>query len=405
MAVTQKKLFVALTGNEILRESGRLPYPLLHSYVVAGYEVRVLNRLKDRLMESNRCSEADLPQPARLLLAMPGLTFVAELPADSERYDYLYDQPLPAADALRWRRRLRIAYDIFSAYHVHTPIIAPYAMYPAHLQAATPEALVRLRGQPRRMRAFFAGDSKGYLRNRVRYPAPKLPRQEVLRVLRAGIADGMVEVTGVGDIERLTAGGFVDRFVLSDSGTGIPQHRWLSTMASADFFLCPPGIVMPMCHNIIEAMAVGTIPLVGYPEWFHPMLEHGRNCIVFDTRESLVERVRRVLAMPDREVQSLRAEVIRYYEEHLRPGRVVETIEGRTEPELTILIHTELNMARNENKLGPRSVLITGPRAGGVLRCLGRALNRNPTSVRIRRKLSDFARRITSVLGRPSVTR
>ncbi len=45
--MTRKKLFVALTGAEISRESGRLSYPLLHSYVVAGYEVMVLDRLRD----------------------------------------------------------------------------------------------------------------------------------------------------------------------------------------------------------------------------------------------------------------------------------------------------------------------------------------------------------------------
>jgi hypothetical protein len=371
----KRKLFVALTGSEITREFGRLSYPLLHAFVATGYEVTVLDRLKSALMKEHDCSEADLPQPSQLLLAMPGLTFTAALPAQTEEFDYLYDRALPEADAVRWRRRLRVAYDLFSAYWLREPIIAPYAMYPAHLKSATPQALAGLRAQPRRMRAFFAGDSKGYVRNRVRYPAPKLPRHEVLQVLRAGIADRLTEVTGIDDIDRLTAGGAVDRFVLSDSGSGIPQDRWLSTMATADFFLCPPGIVMPMCHNVIEAMAVGTIPLIGYPEWFHPNLQHMQNCVVFNGRDDLVEKMRMVLAMQQPQIERMRAAVVDYYDKHLRPETLVEAIEARPERDLTVLIYTELNMARNEKKLNRRSVLMRGPSAPGPLRWIGRLLD------------------------------
>ena len=42
---------------------------------------------------------------------------------------------------------------------------------------------------------------------------------------------------------------------------------------------------MPMCHNIIESMAVGVIPITNYPEWFDPDLEHMKNCIVFDDQK------------------------------------------------------------------------------------------------------------------------
>jgi hypothetical protein len=361
--------------------------------VVEGYEVRVLDLLKTRLLQAN---EAGLPQPARLLLALPGVAFTADMPSDSEQFDYMYDRPLAKADARRWRRRLRIASDLFSAYRLRAPIIAPYGMYPAHLQSATPEVLRSLRTQPRRMRVFFAGDSKGYVRNRVRYPAPKLPRYEVLQALRAGISDRLIEVAGVDDIDRLTVNGFVDGFVLSDSGSGIPQHRWLPTVANADFFLCPPGIVMPMCHNVIEAMAVGTIPVISYPEWFYPKLEHGRNCVAFDTRQSLVERMQKVLELSDDDIRALRANVIRYYDQYLRPGRLVEAIEERTEADLTILIYTELNMSSNEKKLGPRSVLIRGPQAGGLLRRIGRMMDSHRGPAMVFRMLSTFARRVSS---------
>jgi glycosyltransferase involved in cell wall biosynthesis len=248
-------------------------------------------------------------------------------------------------------------------------------MHPAQALLATPALLGDLRAAPRTMRLLFAGDSKGYVRNRVRYPGPKLPRLEVLTTLKERLGDGVVQVSGAEEITRLCDAGFVDRFVLSDSGSGITPAQWLPTLARADFFLCPPGMVMPMCHNVVEAMAVGTIPLIGYPEWLHPNLKHLENCIVFDGKDDLVEKARQVLAMPPAQIAPMRAAVIDYYDKHLRPETLVDLIEARPERDLTVLIYTELNMARHEKKLNRRSVLMRGPEADGPLRWVGRLLD------------------------------
>lgn len=68
-------------------------------------------------------------------------------------------------------------------------------------------------------------------------------------------------------------------------------------LASADFFLCQPGEIMPQCHNIVEAMAVGTIPLTNYPDWLSPPLVDGREALVFDTFASLDAAVTRAMAI------------------------------------------------------------------------------------------------------------
>jgi hypothetical protein len=209
----------------------------------------------------------------------------------------------------------------------------------------------------------------------VRYPGPKLPRLEVLTTLKERLGDGIVTVRSSEQIEEPCELGFVDRFVLSDSGSGIAPSQWLATLAKADFFLCPPGIVMPMCHNVIEAMAVGTIPLISYAEWFHPNLEHLSNCIVFDGKDDLVEKMRLALSMPKQQVQAMRAKVVTYYESHLRPEVLVRAIEARPERTVTVLLHTELNMARNASKLNRRSVIIKGPDAPGPMRWIGAAID------------------------------
>lgn len=369
------RVYASLTTDEWLRESGRLPFAILMPFVRSGWEVVVHLDLRERLTAFYAQREAGLPETARLTLSMPGVRFVDKAPDEPARWMHVFDRPLPSAKALPWRRRIQVRSDLFSPYSLRSPLIAPYAMHPSQALLATPERLAGLRAAPRAMRLLFAGDSKGYVRNRVRYPGPKLPRLEVLTTLKARLGDEVVPVSGADEIARLCEAGFVRCFVLSDSGSGIEPSQWLPTLARADFFLCPPGIVMPMCHNVVEAMAVGTIPVISYPEWLHPNLRHLENCVVFDGKDDLVEKMRLVLQMPPARVEQMRAAVIDYYDRHLRPETLVDAIEARPERDLTVLIYTELNMARYEKKLNRRSVLMRGPDAGGPLRWVGRLLD------------------------------
>lgn len=370
----EKKVFAAFTGDEILRESGRLPYSLLYPFVAAGYEVWAFSNLEERLAAFYKCDEANLPQTARLTLAMPGVRFTDEIPESPGEFIYLYDYSLRSAKRLPWRKRVRVRFDLFSAYRLSAPIIAPYSMHPMQTRWAQPANLKRLRGTRRRMRAFFAGDSNGYVRQWVHFPSPKLPRFEVLKTLKEWLPDDTVLVESKAEIERLCGSGYVQKFLLSDSGTGIAPEEWLPTLAEADFFLCPPGIVMPMCHNAIEAMAVGAIPLISYPEWFHPNLEHLTNCIAFGGKDDLIAKIHLALSMPQVEMEKIRSRVIDYYDSHLRPEVLVGAIEARPERDVTVLMYTELNMARNAPKLNGRSIVIKGATASGLFRRLGRLI-------------------------------
>jgi hypothetical protein len=373
---TGKKVFAAFTGDAILRESGRLPFALLNPFLSAGYEVRVFDNLLRRLTEYYKCDELALPQPARLMLSLKDISFVDKRPAEADKFVYLFDHALEGSRRLPWQKRVNVRYDLFAPYRLRSPIIAPYVMHPAQAQWATEAQLHALRRTPRALGVLFAGDSTGYVRNRVRYPGPKLPRREVLDTLRERIPDSLRVVSNAVDIAQVYDAGFANKFVLSDSGTGIEPSQWLPTLARAAFFLCAPGMVMPMCHNVVEAMAVGTIPLINYPEWLHPRLEHLTNCIVFDGKEDLVAKMRLALSMPASKVAELRANAAAYYDSYMRPEVVVERIEARPERDVTLLLHTELNMAQNSARLNRNSVLMRGTESMGHLRWVGRAIDR-----------------------------
>ena len=121
-----------------------------------------------------------------------------------------------------------------------------------------------------------------------------MTRAEVVATLRA--SDRFHEVLGADGLSDLHR---VGRPILVDAARArIPTSRWLPTIAATDFLVCAPGMAMPMSHNIIEALGVGTIPLTNYPEWFLPALENGVNCLVFRDTDDLIERVDEILRMP-----------------------------------------------------------------------------------------------------------
>lgn len=363
-----KRVFVKFLEEEILSDNGRYLFSLLYSFLFAGYEVQLFGDIPRRFMELCNCVESELPPPARLVLSLDKLVFADRPPANPQDYIYLFDKPDKTLKRLTWRKRIKVSFDLFSAYRWRRPVIAPFSVHPTQAQWTRPQLLREFRVTPRRLRVLFAGDSGGYKRNRVRYPKPKLPRLEVLATLVAGLGDDVIAVQDADHFERLRNTEFTRKFVLSDSGSGVENRQWMSTMAKADFFLCPPGIVMPMCHNVIEAMAVGTIPLINYPEWLHPNLTHLENCLVFDGNEDLIGKMRLALAMDESQINRMRSNVIKYYDSYLQPDAVVKEVETREEHTTTLLMYTELNSKKFSSKLNRNSVLMRGPDSAGELR-------------------------------------
>lgn len=344
-------------GDDILREQGRLLFAALRPFAQAGYPIQLLDTV-------TRESAGKFGQG---IFQFPELALTDQVPRDTENKILLHDGPGRANAAKGWMRTARIRFDIFSSYWPHVPIVMPYPVFPiVHTGPDFDERLESRRASKRHVRLFFSGDMKGYTKNRIRYPAPKLPRAEVIDTIREALPDKTLFVDDAGQIVELFAGQYLNRCVLIDTRkTWLDDRLWMDHLAKTDFFLAPPGIVMPMCHNIIEAMSVGAIPVTSYPEWLTPSLEHGKNCIVYSTKHDLVEKVRAVLNMGEDAIASLRRNVIAYYDTHLRQERFIEDFESRGDRDVDILMISERYVAQNAHKLNERSFIIRGAPPGG----------------------------------------
>jgi hypothetical protein len=123
--------------------------------------------------------------------------------------------------------------------------------------------------------------------------------------------------------------GFTDKMdiILCDGKANPVWNRdYFKLLEQANFFLAASGIIMPQCHNIIEAMAAGCIPLIEYGDWFTPPLEHNVNAIAFKGSEDLVDKIKYILTLTEIDIAKLRQGVLDYYENNLTSKSVIQHI-------------------------------------------------------------------------------
>jgi hypothetical protein len=105
----------------------------------------------------------------------------------------------------------------------------------------------------------------------------------------------------------------------------IPVNVLRSYLNRFSFFLACPGVVMPYCHNIVEAMSVGCIPLIQkeYALMMHPPLTHKVNAVFFNSEDDLMETIHEIYSMNEAEIEVMSNQVKTYYNNHLTPNAVI----------------------------------------------------------------------------------
>lgn len=191
----------------------------------------------------------------------------------------------------------------------------------------------------RSARLFFGGntDGKTYDKDVLRDFYQMLTRREMLAV--ASEAIGPENIHRPKDCTIWLPSTDFHPFVLCEKPFKIPQEFWLEAMGKADFFLACPGVGMPLCHNLIESMAAGTVPILQYARYITPELIDGVNCLGFHDEASLHQVLKRILEMSQEEIVTLRANVRAYYEQYLATGRFAKRLLGSPHPRQTLLLN------------------------------------------------------------------
>src|SRR5207237_7600284 len=96
--------------------------------------------------------------------------------------------------ARAWRKKIKVRFDVFSPYWFKQPMLLPYSVHPVHTGPDLRDRLQKYRASERKMRIFFSGDREGYVRNRIRYPRPKLARLDVINAILQGMGEKVLLV-------------------------------------------------------------------------------------------------------------------------------------------------------------------------------------------------------------------
>lgn len=251
-------------------------------------------------------------------------------------------------------RSIRVGDDYYGRHDAGDVAFYPYPMHPWVYKLGWHRRVEALRRTPRRFRLFFAGVvNEGYAE---RFDFPMMTRPAVLDCLLASFRADACVVASRSDLARLRR---TDRpivlILFRGDVTPMASNHFLTRagyfrmLARSAFALCPPGVFMPHSHNMVEAMAVGTVPVLNYPAFCRPELTAGATCLGFSTPDDLRAAVRQTLEASAGQIEAMKAQVARYYDDELSPdgtARKLARFLTQAGPEARLIVNREFPTAR-----------------------------------------------------------
>jgi hypothetical protein len=315
----------------------------------------------------------DLFPEGRLIFTMKGIHFMSPRSFDQshlmlERFDYIRaaNGPLPPAGT---DRIFDIDIDLARPASPES-FLFPYGPHPNHLlrYKSDTKTSSESSGRRRPVRVFFSGTTKlfhdhDYLLVERCFGVPS--RATIVAELERSYPDALW-LNDPGQRSRLNICGDKQVPVCIATVKGDPR-RWLFELRQADFFLCLPGSHMLMCHNAVEAISSGCIPILSYENWFSPNLVHGTNCLSYRDLDGLKRAIKIALDMGDGEIAAMKSEVLKYYEHHLDCERVAKRVFGRDHPYRRLTVYLNQEDCDNYTAAHADSVLYTGGSLQSVL--------------------------------------
>jgi hypothetical protein len=211
----------------------------------------------------------------------------------------------------------------------------------------------------RNIRMFFSGAYRGYQGSGISKVLGKMERQEIVEIYRnhpnTTVISSQNQLDEVLKAEPSTKYYFVDQdhFRISPS-------QWLEVLSHVEVFLCPPGVVNPMSYNANEAIAMGAIPLINYPEWFHPILKDLNTCFSFSNKNELISRMDQIIALTHEELFLMRNNVLEYFDCYQSDTAFIRKISELDESQIITFVMNVEQEIRNNLMPGSVNVFTNG---------------------------------------------
>ncbi|MEM6255675.1 MAG: hypothetical protein AAF821_22405 [Cyanobacteria bacterium P01_D01_bin.156] len=328
-----------IQSNALLHDRGRYFYILIKTLSLHFSQVSLVHRF-------NLLDYYKIGFYGRAIYKIKNLQFDRKSSHDRHNKILIYDQPLSQKQLSGWKKCIRIESDIsLSKPNNDQWALIPYSMNPRIYDVTDKAELNSLRHSKRKIRLFFTGNinpniysGRGFWE---KSGFDLMPRRQVISAIKKTFPERISWIENLDDWTSTITTDLKNKIVLGNRKRfSIPPEMWLSSLASCDFFICAPGIDMPLCHNAVEAMAVGTIPLINYSNWFCPNLRDLHNCVAFENEEDLHEKVNLILSMPEEQIMEMRKNVIDYYERHLNLDAFYQQLIDSQHQAMTLFMNT-----------------------------------------------------------------
>jgi len=196
---------------------------------------------------------------------------------------------------------------------------------------------------PRPIRVLFAGNAQRSLYDRpvLKEKYALLSRVQILDSVKEQLDSSLVrEPTGFEQLIQVSVGASPNVTIATTETCSIPSEKWLSSLQQADFYLACPGVDMPLCHNLIEALSAGSIPILQYNQYLSPALVHKVNSLVFTDQQSLATAINEALNMSQQQISELRHNARQYYLDHHQAGAFLQKVITSPEPSVTLFLNS-----------------------------------------------------------------
>ena len=204
-------------------------------------------------------------------------------------------------------------------------LIMPYYMYP-RIYNAYYKNITTSEKPNFNLRIFFSGSivSDGYKNFEWSYENQKFPnRIEIIDEIIKEFKNEIFFINTKDDIKKSFQSKkriflcLHDKMVKKTSYTLSFENNF-NMLSNSCFNLNCPGVVMPLCHHMIEGMKVGSIPITNCNKLVYPNL-NDKNSLQYSNIDELIEKFHKALIMSEDEIISMRKNVLDYYNSNLSP--------------------------------------------------------------------------------------
>ena len=204
-------------------------------------------------------------------------------------------------------------------------IIMPYFMYPRIYNSFYKK--INIINKPNfNLRVFFSGSfvEDGYSNFYWKKEPEKFPNR--IKIIKSILKDFKSEIYLIDSKKDLKSSEFSKKkiiFCLHDKVMKKTSYKLnfkdnFNLLSQSCFNLNCPGVVMPLCHHLIEGIKVGSIPITNCEKFLIPNLNN-ENSLIYSNLDQLKDKIHEALVMKDDQIILMRSNLQKYYKSNLSP--------------------------------------------------------------------------------------